>query len=64
MSTHYRQRKRTLDGFERAALRLATLRFLPLSVRTTLETTLGQMAPPKSKHSLEGYLNQVAFPES
>ena len=27
----------------------------------TLETTLGQMAPPKSGHHLECYLNQVAF---
>jgi len=31
---------------------------------TTLETTLGQIAPPKSGHPLECYLNQVAFPES
>ena len=29
-----------------------------------LETTLGQMAPPKSGHPLECYLNQVAFSES
>ena len=29
----------------------------------TLETTLGQMAPPKSGHPLQCYLNQVTFPE-
>ena len=31
---------------------------------STLETTLGQMAPLKSGHLLECYLNQVALPES
>ena len=29
----------------------------------TPETTFGQMAPPKRGHSLECYLDQVAFPE-
>ena len=34
------------------------------TVISTLETTQGQMAPPKSGHPSECYLNQVAFPES
>ena len=31
---------------------------------STLDTTLGQIVPPKIGHLLERYLNQVAFPES
>ena len=35
----------------------------PSQNATTLETTFGQMAPPKNGHPLECYLDQVAFPE-
>ena len=52
---------------EKALLSLEIFKGLdPLLVRfrATLETTSGQMTPPKSGHPLECYLNQVAFPES